>query len=176
MLLSATSCGKTEAPSAIDSQNKAGTENTVPSDTDNKITMPEGEDKKEEIIVNENYADSESYTFTGTVDEIYDDGSILVFSPEFKVNFNYNVIVEFDENTVIDNFTLKENQLVEFEVYSAVKKSEPLTAVAKKLTLLNEVSTQHEEEAAIIAKEEAEAKEILKSYGIDPETVEKVSQ
>lgn len=150
MLIPMNACKKTE----VDTPNNG----TDISDTDTNsgandaISMPEGEVKAEEIITNDNYADSELYNFTGTIDEIYDDGSILVYSPDFRVNFNYMVIVEFDENTVVDSFELRENQHVEFSVYSSVKKSEPLTVVASKLTLLNEVSTQREEEAERIAR------------------------
>ena len=127
------------------------------------ISLPAGEDKKEEIIINENYADSELYDFTGTVDEIYEDGSMLVYSPDFRVNFDYKVIVEKDANTVVDGFTVAENQHIQFEVYSSVKKSEPLTVVAAKLTLLNEVSTQREEEAKRIEALESKAQETLKN-------------
>lgn len=112
------------------------------------IDIPDNKDNEEEVVVNENYAESELYDFTGTVDEIYEDGSILVYSPDFGVNFNYMVIVEFDENSVIDNFELAVNQHVAFEVYSLPKKANPLTVVAAKLTLLNEVSTQRQEEEA----------------------------
>ena len=146
------SCGKNETPN--------NTEQPVQSGAEDNISMPEGENKQHEIIINDNYADSELYDFTGTIDEIYDDGSILVYSPDFRVNFNYRVIVEFDENTVIDNFELRENQHVKFEVYSEVKKSEPLTVVASKLTLLNEVSTQREEEAERIAQLEEKVREM----------------
>lgn len=153
LAFSACSCGKDEAPEGENDITQPG--------ADDIISMPEGENKEEEIIINNNYADSEPYYFTGTVDEIYDDGSILVYSPDFRVNFNYKVIVEFDENTVVDNFELRENQHIDFEVYSAVKKSEPLTVVASKLTLLNEVSTQREEEAKRIAELEERAKNIM---------------
>ncbi len=137
-------CGKEKTPTVSTDDNATNAQDI--------ISMPEGENKEEEIITNDNYANSELYDFTGTIDEIYEDGSILVYSPDFRVNFDYRVIVEFDENTVIDNFELRENQHVKFYVYSAVKKSEPLTVVASKLTLLNEVSTQREEEAARIAR------------------------
>ena len=123
------------------------------------IQQDKNDNKEEEIIVNENYADSELYTFTGTVDEFYEDGSILVYSPDFGIEFNYKVIVEFDDNTVVDNFELRENQHISFDVYSAVKKSKPLTVVASKLTLIKEVSTQREDEEKRIAalKEKADA-------------------
>ena len=150
-----TSCGKD------DKKTSDGESQNTTSAADDKITMPEGEDKNQEIITNENYADSDLFVFTGTVDEIYEDGSILVYSPDFRANYNYTVKVEFDENSVIEDFRLKENQHIRFEVYSEVKKSEPLTVVASKLTLLNEVSTQREEEAERIARLEAQAQAIL---------------
>ncbi len=149
--------------SCTDKENDTTNNGTQPGAEEN-ISMPEGENKNEEIIINENYADSELYDFIGTIDEIYDDGSILVYSPEFRIDFDYKVIVEFDENTVTDNFEISENQLVKFEVYSSVKKSEPLTVVAAKLTLLNEVSTQREEEAERLAKIE-EAVKNIELYG-----------
>ncbi len=111
---------------------------------ENEIKLPENEN--EEIIINENYASSNLMEFEGTVDEIYDDGSMLIYSPIFGMDFNYNVIVELDENTVIDNFEVNENQLVNFSVYSAVKKSKPLTVVAAKLTLISNNSNQRAEE------------------------------
>lgn len=147
--------------SCTDSKNSDAPAKSGQSGAEEIITLPEGEDKTEEIIINENYSDSELYTFDGTVDEIYEDGSILVYSPEFRVDFNYMVIVEFDENTVTDNFELAENQHIKFEVYSEVKKSEPLTVVAAKLTLLNQVSTQREEEAARIAALEKQVQDVL---------------
>lgn len=134
--------------------------NESTSGADEIISMPEGEEKAEEIIINENYADSELFVFEGTVDEIYEDGSILVYSPDFRVNYNYKLIVEFDENSVIDGFELSENQHIRFEVYSAVKKSKPLTMVASKLTLVNEVSTQREKEAERIAELEQKIKDL----------------
>lgn len=146
-----------------DKENDTTNNGTQPGAEEN-ISLPEGENKTEEIIINENYADSELYDFIGTIDEIYDDGSILVYSPEFRIGFDYKVIVEFDENTVTDNFEIAENQLVKFEVYSSVKKSEPLTVVAAKLTLLNEVSTQREEEAERLAKID-EAVKNIELYG-----------
>ena len=131
-------------------ENKKSGNNSI--DTNPPTVQQNQNDKQDEdVIINENYADSELYTFTGTIDEFYDDGSILIYSPDFSIEFDYKVIVEFDENTVIDNFKLKENQHIQFDVYSAVKKSKPLTVVASKLTLLNEVSTQREDEAKRIA-------------------------
>ncbi|MBR3996596.1 MAG: hypothetical protein IKI97_15125 [Clostridia bacterium] len=155
--------------------NKKNTDNNSPAIQQNKndnvdknnsldnnssaIQQNKNDNLEEEIIINENYADSEIYTFTGTIDEFYEDGSILVYSPDFGIEFDYKVIVEFDENTVVDNFELKENQHIKFDVYSLVKKGKPLTVVASKLTLLNEVSTQREDEAKRIAalKEKADA-------------------
>lgn len=116
------------------------------------INLPENENKQEEIITNENYADSELISFEGTVDEIYEDGSMLIYSPFFGVNYKYAAIVELDKNSVIDGFEVKKNNQIRFDVYSAVKKSEPLTVVASKLTLVKEVSTQREQEAARIEK------------------------
>ena len=113
----------------------------------NNVIEPDGENKKEEIIINENYADSALISFEGTVDEIYEDGSMLIYSPFFSVNFNYKAIVEIDENTVFtDNFEPEVNQCIKYDVYSAVKKSEPLTVVAATLTLVDENSTQREDE------------------------------
>lgn len=124
------------------------------------INLPENENKSEEIIINENYADSELISFEGTIDEIYADGSMLIYSPFFGVNYNYAAIVELDENSVVDGFEVKKNQQISFDVYSAVKKSEPLTVVASKLTLVKEISTQREEEAARIEKVHQAAEKI----------------
>ena len=129
----------------------------ISNEASDNITIPETDDEEEEIKVNTDYASSELYDFTGTIEELYEDGSMLIYSPEFRVDFNYHVIVEFDENSVIDSFTPAVNQHIKFEVYSVPKKTNPLTVVASKLTLLNEVSTQREEEAARIAKVEANA-------------------
>ncbi|MBR5307711.1 MAG: hypothetical protein IKU43_02995 [Clostridia bacterium] len=131
---------------------------SVNDSAENEIVAPEEENKKEEAVSSENYADSELYDFTGTIDEIYEDGSILVFSPDFRV-LNYNVIVEFDENSVIDGFELAKNQHIRLEVYSQAKNTDPLTVVAAKLTLISETSTQHEEEEQRIKElqEKAEA-------------------
>ena len=126
----------------------------------NDIKVPENENKKEEIIINDDYASSSLISFDGTIDEIYDDGSMLVYSPFFGVNFNYMVIVESDENTTVDSFEPKINQCVRFDVYSAVKKSEPLTVVAKNLSLVKEISTQREEEEQSMR----EAEEALRSF------------
>lgn len=159
------SCTKKEVSPSLQKEQEINDKNgnKVPEDINGaseNISMPEGQDKTEEVITNHDYADSELYDFTGTVDEIYEDGSILVYSPEFRVNFNYRVIVEFDENSVIDGFELAENQHIKFEVYSEFKKSNPLTVVAAKLTLLNEVSTQREEEAERIAQQEEQIKNL----------------
>lgn len=114
---------------------------------ENQVVEPNGENKNEEIIINENYADSALISFEGTVDEIYEDGSMLIYSPFFSINFDYKAIVEIDENTVFtDGFEPKVNQCIKYDVYSAVKKSEPLTVVASKLTLISEESTQRKEE------------------------------
>ncbi len=161
MMISLNACTKTEIETPDNGTEISDTDTN--SGAKDAISMPEGEVKAEEIVTNDNYADSELYYFTGTIDEIYEDGSILVYSPDFRVNFDYKVIVEFDENTVVDNFELRENQHVKFEVYSSVKKSEPLTVVAAKLSLLNEVSTQREEEAERIARLEEKAAAILNS-------------
>lgn len=127
----------------------------------NTVVQPDGENKKEEIIINENYADSALISFEGTIDEIYDDGSMLIYSPFFSVNFNYKAIVEIDENTVFtDDFEPKVNQLIKYDVYSAVKKSEPLTVVASTLTLVNETSNQREEEE----KRNAEIEKLAEQY------------
>ncbi len=128
-------------------------------DNNGGINLPENENKTEEIITNENYASSELISFEGTVDEIYEDGSMLIYSPFFGVNYNYAAIVELDENSVIDGFEVKKNHQIRFDVYSAVKKSEPLTVVASKLSLVKEVSTQREEEAARIEKVQQAAEE-----------------
>ncbi len=148
------SCKKNPAP------DNAKTPNENQTDISADINFPEGENKKEKIDINENYAESELFDFEGTIDEIYDDGSILVYSPMFGVNFNYKAIVEFDQNTSAPDFELAENQLVKFDVYSAVKKSEPLTLVASKLTLVSETSTQREEEEARLEEVRKNAAEI----------------
>ncbi len=114
------------------------------------VVVISGKDKdkntEEEVIINENYAESELMEFEGTIEEIYDDGSMLVYSPIFRTNFDYNIIIELDENSIIDDFEVRENQLVKFSIYSAVKKSNPLTAVAKSLTLISETSNQKAQE------------------------------
>ena len=138
-----------------------GKQNETTGDTG--INLPENENKAEEIITNENYADSELIDFEGTIDEIYEDGSMLIYSPFFGVNYNYAAIVEIDENTDMGDFEIKKNQCIRFDVYSAVKKSEPLTVVASKLTLVKEVSTQREEEAARIEKVQQAAEKIKNS-------------
>ncbi len=132
--------------------------------TDNQVVEPSGENKKEEIIINENYAESALISFEGTIDEIYEDGSMLIYSPFFSVNFNYKAIVEIDDNTVFtDNFEPKVNQCIKYDVYSAVKKSEPLTVVASTLTLISENSTQREDEEKRNAEIEKLAQEYLNS-------------
>ncbi len=145
--------------SAMLCANLSGCGNKNENDGDTGINLPENENKSEEIITNENYADSELIGFEGTIDEIYEDGSMLIYSPFFGVNYNYAAIVELDENTVIDGFEVKKNQCILFDVYSAVKKSEPLTVVASKLSLVKEISTQREEEAARIEKVQKAAEE-----------------
>lgn len=132
-----------------------------------EIQLPENEDKKEEIIINENYADSELYVFEGTIDEIYDDGSMLVYSPSFGINFNYMVIVEKDASTKAPSFEPKVNQHIKFSVYSAVKKSEPLTVVAYDMELVKEVSTQKADEEARKADVKKELDKILKEHGVE---------
>lgn len=137
-------CSCQKNPSSNITKPPVDSQTDMPTD----INFPEGENKKEKIDINENYAESELFDFEGTIDEIYDDGSILIYSPMFGVNFNYKAIIEFDQNTSVPDFKLAENQLVKFDVYSAVKKSEPLTLVASKLTLISETSKQREEEEA----------------------------
>ena len=159
MALGFYSCDNTDKDNNTKTEQVQG--NQAQPGADDIISMPEGEEKEEEeIIINEDYANSELFAFEGTVDEIYEDGSILVYSPDFRVNFNYKLIVEFDENSVIDGFKLANNQHIKFEVYSAVKKSKPLTMVASKLTLVKEVSTQREEEAERIAALEQKIKNL----------------
>ena len=46
------------------------------------------------------------------------------------------------------DFEPKINQQVKFNVYSAVKNSEPLTVVASDMSLVKEISTQRAEEEA----------------------------
>lgn len=138
------SCNKTEVDTP-DTPDVGIIDNSGAKD---EIELPENENKKEEIIINENYADSELFEFEGTIDEIYEDGSMLIYSPFFGVNFDYKVIVEADANTKALDFEPKINQQVKFNVYSAVKKSEPLTVVASDMSLVKEVSTQRAEEEA----------------------------
>lgn len=136
------SCNKTEVETP-DTPDTGVVENSGAKD---EIELPENENKKEEIIINENYADSELFEFEGTIDEIYEDGSMLIYSPFFGVNFDYKVIVELDANTKECDFEPKINQQIKFNVYSAVKKSEPLTVVASDMSLVKDVSTQRAEE------------------------------
>ena len=78
------SCNKSE----VDTHDTPDVGVTDNSGAKDEIELPENENKKEEIIINDNYADSEVCDIEGIVDEIYEDGSMLVYSPFFGVNFD----------------------------------------------------------------------------------------
>jgi len=146
-LFAASSCNATvkqKEASAAEQQEKEN--NNTEEEKKAPVTMPEEEDYS--AFTNENYAASEPYIFEGTIDEIYEDKSMLIYSPAFYPDFNYMVFVEFDENTVVNGFEPKINQQVKFTIYEDVKKYPPLTVVAIQLDLVKEVSTQREEEKA----------------------------
>lgn len=123
-----------------------------------ELALPEDENRQEEIAVNDDYANSEVIDFFGTIEEIYEDGSMLVYSP-FFMNYNYHAIVETDGSTQTPDFTPREGQYIRFYVYSSVKKTEPLTIVASELSLQSETSTQKQDEEARLERARSAAKE-----------------
>ena len=123
-----------------------------------ELALPEDENTKEESTVNESYANSDVIDFFGTVEEIYEDGSMLVYSP-FFMNYDYRAIVETDAETKTPDFAAAEGQYIRFYVYSSVKKTEPLTIVASRLELVSETSTQKQDEEARIERAKAAARE-----------------
>jgi len=138
-----------------------GTDDTeVRAETNNAASETVSEEEDYSVLTNESYADSEPYIFEGTIDEIYEDKSMLIYSPAFYPDFNYTVFVEFDENTVVNGFEPKVNQQVKFTVYSEIKKYPPLTVVARQLDLVKEVSTQRQEEAERLAELERRIQEL----------------
>ncbi len=142
-----TSCEKEQTSGVKDPDGTVIEEQSPDASADETVKLPEDEDKSEAIEVNEDYAaDPERLEFEGTIDEIYEDGSMLIYSP-FFFQFDYKVIVETDENTDLGDFVPKENQCVLFKIYSTVKRSEPLTVVAESMSLAAEVSDQREKEA-----------------------------
>lgn len=123
-----------------------------------ELALPEDENKQEESAVNDAYAKSDVIDFFGTIEEIYEDGSMLVYSP-FFMNYDYRAIVETDADTETPDFTAAEGQYIRFYVYSSVKKTEPLTIVASRLELVSETSTQKQDEEARLERARSTVKE-----------------